>query len=298
VTSDGVSGPGVGAGVDPSSAASVPARDPQREQVRRLAQEFEAMLMTQMLREMRRSMLSDDDEAGGGLGRDTMTDTMDIELGQALSRVGGFGLSGLLLKAIERGVGLGGPVTIGSGQPATMPAVPSDADSAQELLQAAPTPFGVEEAVSPPDAVAPSEAVAPPEPETGASGLRIPVGHVTSAYGWRRDPFTGTPRFHKGIDVAQAYGQDVPAAGAGRVVFAGDRGNYGTTVVVEHSSGQQTLYAHLSAADVRAGEQVDAGQVIGRTGDSGRATGPHLHFEVVEAERAIKTAHRPRTSNH
>ena len=119
----------------------------------------------------------------------------------------------------------------------------------------------------------------------------IPDGHVTSAYGWRRDPVSGAPRFHKGIDVAQVYGQDVPAAGAGRVVFAGDRGTYGTMNVLEHPSGQQTLYAHLSAARVKAGDQVGAGQVIGETGDSGRATGPHLHFEVIDAGHTIDPAH-------
>ena len=64
----------------------------------------------------------------------------------------------------------------------------------------------------------------------------------------------------------QVYGQDVPTAGAGRVVFAGDRGTYGTMIVLEHPSGQQTLYAHLSAARVKAGDQVGAGQVIGETG--------------------------------
>ena len=92
--------------MDQTGATTVPARDPHKEQVRRLAQEFEAMLMTQMLREMRRSMLSDDDEADDGLGRDTMTDTIDVELGRALSRVGGFGLSSVMLKAIDRGAGL------------------------------------------------------------------------------------------------------------------------------------------------------------------------------------------------
>jgi murein DD-endopeptidase MepM/ murein hydrolase activator NlpD len=113
---------------------------------------------------------------------------------------------------------------------------------------------------------------------------------VTSAYGWRRDPFTGASQFHKGIDVAQAYGQDVQAAAAGRVVLAGDRGAYGIMIVVEHGQGQQTRYAHLSAVGVKPGDRVDAGQVIGKTGDSGRATGPHLHFEVVTDGQAVDPA--------
>jgi len=284
--------PALAQDVDQTGATSVPTRDPQQEQVRKLAQEFEAMLMTQMLREMRRSMLSDDDEADGGLGRDTMTDTIDVELGQALSRVGGFGLSSMMQKAIERGVGLSRPSPIGPGQAATgqvgpLQGTPLQLDPAQTSPRssAGPAPIAAQPLASAPG---PS---APVDPAAGTGALKIPDGQVTSAYGWRRDPFTGAPRFHKGIDVAAAYGQDVPAAGAGRVVFAGDRGTYGTMVVLEHPSGQQTLYAHLLAAGVKAGDEVGAGQVIGRTGDSGRATGPHLHFEVVEAGHTIDPAH-------
>jgi murein DD-endopeptidase MepM/ murein hydrolase activator NlpD len=286
VTSDPIATPGLAGGVDQTGAPSVPARDPQQEQVRKLAQEFEAMLMTQMLREMRRSMLSDD-EADGGLGRDTMTDTIDVELGQALSRVGGFGLSSMMQKAIERGVGLSRPSPIGPGQAATGQVAP---------LQGAPLPLDPAQ-MSPQPSAGPAPiaaqplASAPVDPVAGKGALKIPDGQVTSAYGWRRDPFSGAQRFHKGIDVALVYGQDVPAAGAGRVVFAGDRGTYGTMVVLEHPSGQQTLYAHLLAAGVKAGDEVGAGQVIGKTGDSGRATGPHLHFEVVEAGHAIDPAH-------
>jgi len=289
VTSDPIATAGLTGGVDQAGAPSVSARDPQQEQVRKLAQEFEAMLMTQMLREMRRSMLSDDDDAGGGLGlgRDTMTDTIDVELGQALSRVGGFGLSSVMLKAIERGAGLNRPSPTVPGQTAAGQAAPLQAYPAQASPEpsAGPAPLAAQ-----PPASAP-KASAPVDPAAGNGALKLPEGQVTSAYGWRRDPFTGAPRFHKGIDVAQVYGHDVPAAGAGRVVFAGDRGTYGTMVVLEHPSGQQTLYAHLLAAGVKAGDEVGAGQVIGKTGDSGRATGPHLHFEVVEAGHTIDPAH-------
>jgi murein DD-endopeptidase MepM/ murein hydrolase activator NlpD len=120
-----------------------------------------------------------------------------------------------------------------------------------------------------------------PSSSAPASSIKIPEGHISSGYGWRRDPFTGAPQFHKGIDVAQRYGSDVQAAAAGRVVFAGNQGAYGTTVIVDHG-GQKTRYAHLSAADVKAGDQVDSGQVIGKVGASGRATGAHLHFEVMD----------------
>jgi Rod binding domain-containing protein len=110
----GVQGAGA-SGAAPGDTAAA-----KRAQVQRLSQEFEAMLMTQMLRGMRRSMLSDD-ENEGGLGRETMTDTMDIELGRALASVGGFGLSSTLLKAIEKSVGVDDAEksgqTVGAGWP-------------------------------------------------------------------------------------------------------------------------------------------------------------------------------------
>ena len=115
-----------------------------------------------------------------------------------------------------------------------------------------------------------------------SDALEMPEGHVTSAYGWRRDPINGTAAFHRGVDIRAAYGDDVSAAAAGRVVSAGEAGGYGTTVVLEHDNGTRTRYAHLSSALVREGEHVQAGQLIGRAGSSGRATGPHLHFEVLD----------------
>jgi murein DD-endopeptidase MepM/ murein hydrolase activator NlpD len=87
-------------------------------------------------------------------------------------------------------------------------------------------------------------------------------------------------KFHAGVDLRAAYGTEVPAAAAGEVTFAGDQTGYGTTVVVRHGDGFETRYAHLSSSEVQAGDQVQAGQSVGRVGNSGRSTGAHLHFEV------------------
>jgi murein DD-endopeptidase MepM/ murein hydrolase activator NlpD len=106
---------------------------------------------------------------------------------------------------------------------------------------------------------------------------------VTSRFGWRSDPIHGAPRFHRGIDIRAAYGQDVPSAANGRVVSVGSQGGYGQTVVVEHAGGVRTRYAHLSMTMVAAGDEVQEGQVVGRAGHSGRATGTHVHFEVTTA---------------
>jgi murein DD-endopeptidase MepM/ murein hydrolase activator NlpD len=109
---------------------------------------------------------------------------------------------------------------------------------------------------------------------------RWPVdGVVSSPYGLRLRGWS--PDLHRGVDVAAPEGTRVLAMKNGRVEFAGSRGGYGLTVIISHGRNLRTLYAHLSRIDVRAGQQVRGGDVIGAVGRTGNATGPHLHFEVV-----------------
>ncbi len=120
-----------------------------------------------------------------------------------------------------------------------------------------------------------------PNDRAGAP-LHVPASAVTSAYGWRQDPFTGEAKFHKGVDLRAPEGSEVRTAGAGKVVFAGANGGYGTSVVVQHANGLSTRYAHLSELLVRVGDEVDDRQLIGLSGQTGRATAAHLHFEVLD----------------
>ena len=87
-------------------------------------------------------------------------------------------------------------------------------------------------------------------------------------------------QFHKGVDIAVAYGSDVRCAAAGTVIFAGNKGGYGNCVIVSHGNGLATLYAHLSEILVRTNDVVKVNQVVAKSGNSGRSTGPHLHYEV------------------
>ncbi len=102
----------------------------------------------------------------------------------------------------------------------------------------------------------------------------------TSGFGMRRDPFTHHMRFHGGIDLACRPGTKVYAARSGVVTFAGYKGNYGFAVEVTHSHGYTSIYGHLSRIFVRPGSEVNTGTVLGLSGNTGRSTGPHLHFEV------------------
>ena len=111
---------------------------------------------------------------------------------------------------------------------------------------------------------------------------RTPIdkGRITSLYGWRSDPFTGTREFHAGLDIGAPDGTEVHAARDGTVEEASENEPLGRYVVVTHPGGYQTVYGHLSAINVTIGERVSTGSILGAVGHTGRATGPHLHFEV------------------
>lgn len=87
-------------------------------------------------------------------------------------------------------------------------------------------------------------------------------------------------QFHKGLDIAVAFGSDVIATAAGTVIFSGQKGGYGNCVIVSHGNGLATLYGHLSQLVAKTNDKVKVGQVIAKSGNSGRSTGPHLHYEV------------------
>jgi len=104
-------------------------------------------------------------------------------------------------------------------------------------------------------------------------------GAVSSPFGWRRSPYGGEPEWHPGIDISAAYGTAVRATADGDVVFAGRERGYGILIVLDHGT-TTTRYAHLSASWVHAGQRVLRGEPLGAVGRTGRATAPHLHYEV------------------
>lgn len=105
-------------------------------------------------------------------------------------------------------------------------------------------------------------------------------GFLTSSFGWRRAPLSGATRLHQGLDISTAIGTPVRAPARGAVTFAGWDGAYGICITIDHGGGISTRYAHLSKSAVKAGDYVQRGDVIGAVGNTGRSTGPHLHYEV------------------
>ena len=116
---------------------------------------------------------------------------------------------------------------------------------------------------------------------------------VTSPFGWRVHPISGTMRFHSGVDLASPLGSPVLAAFSGRVVSSGWMGGYGNAIVLEHGQKLRSLYAHLSEALVSPGQFIPQGAVIGLSGSTGNSTGPHLHFEVQRLSGSEWTAVDP-----
>lgn len=111
-------------------------------------------------------------------------------------------------------------------------------------------------------------------------GNPAPGRAITSRFGNRMDPFLGRPALHTGIDFRAETGADVKSTGAGKVTVAENSGGYGNMVEIDHGQGVSTRFGHLSAILVRVGDRVEAGDVIGRAGSTGRSTGPHVHYEV------------------
>lgn len=110
--------------------------------------------------------------------------------------------------------------------------------------------------------------------------LNRDLKHMASGYGWRIDPVYHSRRFHAGMDFAAPIGTDIYATGNGTIISAGWQQGYGNCIQVNHGYGYVTLYGHMSAFKVRAGQSVKRGDVIGLVGNTGKSTGPHLHYEV------------------
>jgi len=117
------------------------------------------------------------------------------------------------------------------------------------------------------------------------------TAEMTSRFGKRSNPFGwGGREFHNGLDFVDAYGAPILATAPGTVIEAGYNGGYGNQVTIRHEYGYTTIYAHLSKIDVKVGDAVDRGDTIGGLGNTGRSTGPHLHYEVRLDEKPLDPA--------
>ena len=125
--------------------------------------------------------------------------------------------------------------------------------------------------------------------EEYVQSVHAPLGrtYLTSGFGPRIDPITHRASFHKGIDLAAREGTPIVSIGFGTVAYAGEYAGYGKLIVISHGGGLTSHYGHCNEVLVHVGQSVAAGSLIGKVGHSGRATGPHLHFETRLLGRAV-----------
>lgn len=255
------------------SLSEAPTPAAERAKVAELSQQFEAMLMLQMVQQMRKSLL-DESEQTEGFGGATMQETVDSEFSGFLARSGGVGLGDFMTRTLDARLAA-----------AAVPVREATAETVSFDLRAATPPLPLGASAALPLGGRSADTVDVP------ASVELPLSTpVTSGYGWRSDPFTGEARFHRGVDLRASYGTEVPAASGGTVVSAGERGTYGNLVVVRDGQGVETRYAHLSALLVKEGDEIAPGTPVGRVGSTGRSAAPHLHFEVlVNGERVDPT---------
>jgi len=128
-------------------------------------------------------------------------------------------------------------------------------------------------------------------------GRPVSSGWISSYFGKRTDPFTGKPANHTGIDFAGKNGQKIEAVADGVATWSGDRYGYGIMVEINHGNGYSTRYAHNSENLVAVGDEIKKGQVVALMGETGRATGPNLHFEVLRNGRRVNPVNFIRDSS-
>jgi murein DD-endopeptidase MepM/ murein hydrolase activator NlpD len=242
------------------SPVRAPDPEAQRERLHGAARALETLVLKQLVNATK--VFTGGEGAGSAIRADMFADA----LADAMVKGGGIGLA----RQIEQSLGSGPPprvaprpltpaLSLGGGEREDLP-------SPASLLPAAPRrPLAL--------------------PATGGEGGGL--GRITSPFGLRQDPFDGHLTRHEGVDLAGDEGAEIHAAGGGVVKRSGDLGGYGNAVEIDHGNGLTTLYAHASDLLVRDGDRVTPGQAIARVGHSGRATGPHLHFEVRLGGRPV-----------
>jgi murein DD-endopeptidase MepM/ murein hydrolase activator NlpD len=229
----------------------------QRNELKKASEEFESVFIAYLLKVMRETI----EESGlmeQGFGKSIYTELFDQEVSRSIAQRGALGIGDLLYRNLADAQPAGSAQNAAPGPEAPM----------AEPLQPVPTP---------PKGMEPSSGK-----DQEISDLQLPVmAPISSAFGLRQDPISHRVKFHKGLDLAAPVGMKVMTALPGTVVFAGYERGFGNTVLIQHSGGVQTRYGHLGSIAVKAGEAVSGQQILGTVGDTGRSTGPHLHFEVV-----------------
>ena len=240
-------------GIHRGLPTSVDGKDP--EAIRQVAKQFESLFMHQVFKTMR-ATVPEGELTDSGFGGKVFTDMLDQQYADIATSGGQLGIADAIVRQFT-GADL---------DPRSMPQREVKLNRSVAMA-----------------------AYAGGHAETGWA-RPISGGRVSSHFGTRKLADEDHARQHHGIDIAAATGTPIRAARTGTVVFAGRRGSYGNTVIVDHGGEQETLYAHADTLAVKKGDRVSRGQQIATVGSTGRSTGPHLHFEIRRRGEAIDPA--------
>jgi murein DD-endopeptidase MepM/ murein hydrolase activator NlpD len=235
----------------------------QKSELKKIAQEFEAIFVAQLLKEMR-ATIDESGSADSGYGKTVYTELFDQQISLNMAQHGTLGIGDLLYKNMEK--------RMDAKEPEAASEIKQDSNASPADSKQLSQPGLEIKAESPED----------------ISVLQIPVhAQISSSFGLRKDPFSGQAKFHRGIDLAAPEGTPVVAALPGKVVSAGYESGYGNTVLLEHDGGIQTRYGHLASINVKQGDVVTSENALGTVGSTGHSTGPHLHFEVMRMGKPV-----------
>lgn len=244
-------------------AAQSSSGEKQKSELKKVAQEFEAIFIANMLKVMRETI----EESGlmeGGFGKSIYTELFDQEVSLNIAKHGALGISDLLYRNLSAD-------KTSDKKESSQPVTSDPEPGLQPAPQASPGDSGISD-----------------KPERVISDLQLPIrAAISSAFGLRKDPFSKQTRFHKGLDLAAPEGMKVMAALQGTVVSAGYENGYGNTVLIQHSGGLQTRYGHLASINVKPGDAIASQSILGTVGDTGQSSGPHLHFEVIRMGQPV-----------
>jgi murein DD-endopeptidase MepM/ murein hydrolase activator NlpD len=260
---------------------------PSQDALRRVAAQFEAILLMQLTSALSGSNDDGEDSLFGGDGGTGLAKKMFSEqMATAMAEAGGIGLADVILKSFGVNEAKSADNKLNPLQKTISAVNEIRSSTVRENSNIVPAKE-VAETTNP--IVSPTKIVAENTSASSTSlSFQLPAnGRISSNFGSRFHPIDKKIKFHGGIDVAVPTGTRVNSAADGVVEFAGRRGGYGNLVIVRHADGRETRYAHLDKILVAVGDPVSGGQEIAKSGSTGKSTGPHLHFEVRENGQVV-----------
>jgi len=256
------------------------------QKVDNVAKDMESLFLHQMIKSMRQASGSSADK---GLGSSTYSDMFDMEMANVMSERG-VGVNEVVAEQLNRqganqdnNNGQSNLPSMNTNKSFNIPVTQSIKARGMASYQSASGSYDTSKIIKDLDKSI-SESIDNAQPLRAEMPVK---GVISSEYGMRAHPITGELKFHHGMDIAAKEGTPIHPVKAGEVIFSGQQHGYGNVIIIKHDDGYVTKYAHCEKSLVNKGDMVDVSTEIGLVGETGEATGPHLHFEVAHNGKSI-----------